>query len=162
MAPRLKPAKWMVVDCSEKCWAHPSKLGSHTEEIHAMFEAGDGDDAIVLAVRALELNTSAGAVSRHRKNHLQPWAEPEAEPQDVEDMSDLDILRSIIKRGARFIPTWKLGPRETMQALDMYYKLTQGSAMADLFASIAAAANKDDDTHEQNIPAALAEGEREQ
>ena len=162
MPAKLKPRKLMVVDCSEKCWAHPSKLGDNFDSIHAMYEAADGDDAIVLAVRALGHETSAGAVSRHKMNHLKPWVEPEPEPLDVEDMSDLDILRSIIKRGARFIPTWKLGPRETMQALQMYYQLTQGSAMSDLFASIAAAANKDDDTHEQNIPAALAEGEREQ
>lgn len=160
MPPRLKPAKFDLYDCTPACWANRAKVGDDADAIHAMFENADPDDTIVLAVRAMGHSTSAGAVSRHRKRHLRPHVE-EPVHEDVEDMSDLDILRAIIKRGARFIPTWKLGPRETMQALDMYYKLTQGSAMADMFAAIASAASQNEEVEEIDVPAAQAPDERE-
>lgn len=160
MPPRLKPAKYDVFDCTPACWANRAKVGDDADAIHAMFESADTDDQIVLAVRAMGHSTSAGAVSRHRKGHLRVHVEAPVAPQDVEDMSDLDILRAIIKKGAQYIPTWKLGPRETMQALDMYYRLTQGSAMADMFAAIAAAANQSEDVEEIDVPAAQAPDER--
>ena len=160
MPPRLKPAKYDVFDCTPACWANRAKVADDADAIHAMFENADTDDQIVLAVRAMGHTTSAGAVSRHRKGHLRPHVEAPRDESDTENMSDLEILRAIIQRGARFIPTWKLGPRETMQALDMYYKLTQGSAMSDMFAAIAAAANQSEEVEEVDIPAAQAPDER--
>lgn len=159
MPPRLKPAKYDVYDCSPKCWANAAIVGADADAIHAMFENADTDDQIVLAVRGMGHSTSAGAVSRHRKGHLRLHLDEPDEP-DTENMSDLEILRAIIQRGARFIPTWKLGPRETMQALDMFYKLTQGSAMADMFAAIASAANQSEEVEEIDVPAAQAPDER--
>ena len=58
---------------------------------------------------------------------------------DVKDLSDLEILRMIIKQGAKGISKWRVGPKETMDALSMYYKMTQGSAFADMISALAAA-----------------------
>lgn len=87
---------------------------------------------------------SQGALSRHRR-HLD---EVEADEND-QDMSGgsvdhLKVLEKMIQSGARRASTWRIGPAETLKAMDMYYKLTQGSAMRDLFAALTAVASGED------------------
>jgi hypothetical protein len=65
-------------------------------------------------------------------------AGPEAE---MGGLSDIEALEAIIKRGQQYIPTWRITPSEYFKALDMYYKLTKGSAFDGLMSSFAAAAN---------------------
>lgn len=162
MAARLQPAKYDRVNCAATCTIGPARLGDELAlRVHEWYEAGYNDDRIIAEVAEFGVKVTRGSLSRHRKNHLRVRVEGVIEPLDgqldTNGMSDIEMLRQIILRGARFIPNWKVGPTEFFKAMDMYYKLTQGSAMAELFTALSAAAAAGPDVEEDGQDEALQE-----
>lgn len=72
---------------------------------------------------------------------VSPRAEPKAPellPEgEVESLTHLDILEKIIKQGARGLPNIRVGSRDLMEAMKLYYTLTKGSAFQDLEEALA-------------------------
>lgn len=102
------------------------------ETIHSWFEAGLTNGAIVEKAGVAGIKLSNGAVGRHAAKHLVPADQVEdpttlAEP--AEKLSDLDILERMIQRGAQslHLATFRVTPEQMLKALDMKYRLTQGS-----------------------------------
>lgn len=153
MAERLRPAKYDVVGCGALCTLGKRHLGDERALlVHEWYEAGWNDDRIIREAAERGFKLTPGSCNRHRRNHLRIHVPGDAPPMvDTDGLSDVEILRLVITMGARYIPNWKLGPNEFFKAMDMYYRLTQGSAMADLFASLSAAAAGDEDSA---VPAA--------
>ncbi len=116
--------------------------------VHSWFEAGYNNERIQSEAEKIDptWHLGLGSIARHRKNHIRVRQEaPTGQNAVPDDISDLEALRLIIQRGAKFIPNWKIGPREFFDALKMYYQMTQGSAMTDFFAAITAAASEEDE-----------------
>jgi hypothetical protein len=109
--------------------------------VHGWFEAGQNDDEIAKNALTAGFRLNPSSIGRHRQKHL---VSPEKASENAEmgKLSDVEALEAIISRGQQFIPTWRITPTEYFKALDLYYKLTKGSAFDDLMSSFAAAANE--------------------
>lgn len=139
---RLQPTKFGLEGCTARCSLNKANLGENRADlVHKWFESGLNDDEIEKTALDAGFRISHAAVGRHRRGHLvKPLdAGPEAE---MGGLSDVQALEAIIKRGQQFIPTWRITPSEYFKALDLYYKLTKGSAFDDLMSSFAAAAQE--------------------
>jgi hypothetical protein len=102
---------------------------------------------------------STAAISRHRK-HLD--YEEEVEEDAGGGVDHLKVLQMMIARGAKSAKTWRIGPSDTLKAMEMFYKLTQGSVMKDLFAALTAvAAGEEADSIEEVDAGSFAPGEGE-
>lgn len=96
-------------------------------------------DWMVKESERLGRKLSTAAISRH-KRHLEEGQDEPVDPETGE-VNHLEVLQRIIKQGAKRSHTWRVGPAETMKAMEMYYRLTQGSVMQDLFGALTAAAS---------------------
>lgn len=156
---RLLPAKYELQRCSMGCSLNPHKLpGELGKLVHEWFEEARNDDEIhELALRAAQINLSTGAISRHRRNHLvKVWEQdikvfsPEDEVES-DKQSHVGILELMIQRGAQNLPTGRISPDLLLKAMDMHYKLTQGSAMDNTLQAIAKAMSG---TQDEEMPMA--------
>lgn len=144
--------------CTRQCSMNPSNL-SYFDELHLWFEAKRPLEWMVAESATKDRKLSLGALSRHRK-HLE-----DDDSADIDEVGDgqvdhLKVLQKIIAVGAKRAHTWRIGPTETLKAMDMYYRLTQGSAMQDLFSALsAAAANEDSDEQIEDPAAAFTDAE---
>ncbi len=159
-----------VVGCGPNCTLGKGVLGdARAELVHSWFEAGLNNGQIQAEAEGFDpsWHLGLGSLSRHRANHLVPHKggadEPALPLAPGQELSDLEALRLFISRGARYIPTWKIGPKDWMDALNMYYRLTQGSAMTDLLSALSAAASGEDEEIEvaPSDPALTPQGEDE-
>ena len=142
---RLQPTKYAVQNCQSRCSLNAKNLGENRAElVHKWYESAMNDDEIAQAALDAGFRLNPSAVGRHRAKHLvKPGdAGPDAE---MGNLSDVEALEAIIKQGQRYIPTWRITPTEYFKALDLYYKLTKGSAFDDLMSSFASAANAIDE-----------------
>ena len=146
MPKRLKPTKYVVNgDCSSKCSLNVVNLGEKTADIvHGWFEGGLNDFKIEDNLREMDITRSHGSIGRHRRNHLTEASQID-EDEGLSDLDDIEALDMIIKRGQTQIPKWKLTPSEYFKAMEMKYRLTQGSTMDAMYAAMAAAGSDGDE-----------------
>ena len=93
----------------------------------------------VAAAEGVRLNMAT--LSRHRKHIVVTG--PSAEAESVVPggkASNIEILESIIQRGFANQKNWKPTISDTMKALDMHFRLTQGNPFDELLDTLAAAA----------------------
>jgi hypothetical protein len=65
--------------------------------------------------------------------------------EDGGPVDHVRVLELMIARGARVAHTWRLGPGDTLKAIEMHFRLTEGrsdNALVDALAAAAAAAEE--------------------
>lgn len=78
------------------------------------------------------------ALSRHRKHIIVRGAEPETDTAPVK-ANNIEILEAIIQKGFANQKNWKPTISDTMKAMDMWFRLTQGNPFDDLLDTLASA-----------------------
>lgn len=144
--PSMPPRKYRINErcnrsCSLNLAKHPPRIASL---IHSWYEDGWNNFNIRAKAAMLDTTISDGAIARHRRNHLEVVDVDEADiPEEVsktdgEKLSDVQILDRIVAQGARNLSSKavKVSPEMLMRAMELKYKLTQGSVMEDTFAAI--------------------------
>ena len=142
MAARLKPRKLRVVDCNPQCSLNEAKLPpGGAKLVHNWFEAGYNDFLIVAKAAESNFKLSKSSVARHRAKHVFPdTPEPRLAPLPAAEskMSDLAVLEKIIARGASLVNLEgaRISPEMTIRAIELKFKLTQGSAFESFLAAL--------------------------
>ena len=147
MPARLKPQKFRLEGCGKLCTLNPDKLpGEIGQAPHSFFEMGDNNATIIDKAAILGIKLSAGSVGRHRARHLVPELTRAQQAvqglpdydEPSEKVDDLTVLEKIISKGAKGIDlsTVRIGPEMTIRAIELKYKLTQGSAFESFLAAI--------------------------
>lgn len=168
MPAKLKPRKFRLADCHTKCSLNERNLpGGMAELVHAWYEDGSNNETIVARSDAYGHHLSEGAVANHRRKHIVP----EDHLTDVRDLvagkptgeplTDLQVLELIISKGAAGLDlgSVKISPDMTVRAIELKYKLTQGSVFEGFLAAMGEAMEEATD----EAPAAVAsEDERSQ
>jgi len=150
MPPKLRPAEFVVVDCGPGCTLNPRK-SPIADALHEAYCAGMNDMEISALSDKLGNHVSAGAVGRHRAAHLtrRDQAGVVMMGAAVDGAVDhVKVLELMIARGARVAHTWRLGPGDTLKAIEMHYRLTEGksdNALIDALAAASAGAVEVDD-----------------
>jgi len=87
------------------------------------------------AKEGVKLNT--GTLFRHKKHIIShDIAEPE---EPVKQANNIEILEAIISKGFANRKNWKPTITDTMKAMDMWFRLTQGNPFDDLLDTLAQA-----------------------
>jgi len=146
--PKLRPAEYVVVDCSGTCSLN-EKRNPVADALHEAYCAGMNDLEIVALSDKLGHHVSNGAVGRHRQRHLtkrdQAGVIMMRGAEDGGPVDHVRVLELMIARGARVAHTWRLGPGDTLKAIEMHFRLTEGrsdNALVDALAAAAAAAEE--------------------
>ena len=151
MPRRLKPTQYTVSGCSAKCSLHPDNIGAKGyEALHEWYQFGYNDIKMEDLARKQGMTLTYGAIGRHRKNHLVRTEELEVD-EKLAELDDVGALDAILKRGQTQIKSWKISPSEYFKAMELKYKLTQGSTMDAMYAAMAAAATEDDAETEDRL-----------
>jgi hypothetical protein len=145
MPKRLSPTEFVVAgSCSQRCSLNKVNLG---EKRHALvmdwYQMGYNDFKIEELARAAGMKMSHGAIGRHRKSHLIDKATMKTD-ESLAELDDIEALDLILERGQTQIKGWKITPSEYFKAMEMKYKLTQGSTMDAMYAALAAAGAEED------------------
>lgn len=126
--------------CTLNATRYPPRVG---DAIHKWYEDGFNNYAIIAKASLLDVNISHGAVARHRANHLVVYDPADEAPipegeSEGEAISDIDALSRLISEGSRNFGRKgiKISPELWLRAMELKYKLTQGSVMADTFDAI--------------------------
>ena len=90
------------------------------------------------------------ALTRHRRHIIVAGAEPEPEVAPVK-ANNIEILEAIIQKGFANQKNWKPTISDTMKAMDMWFRLTQGNPFDDLLDTLAAASMGGDDGDSSNL-----------
>lgn len=163
---KLKPRKFYRSDrCSSACSLSEQRLpGDLPNIVHGWFEAGQNNEEIIASAAAVGVKISNGAVGRHRKNHLVPMDDQAPDPTDLklDRVNHIEVLEQLVARGAKNIHAARITPEMTIKAIDMIYRLTQGSQMDELLGAVTKAmAGGDDDEGEYLTPIEAAEAKRD-
>lgn len=146
MAARLRPRKWVLLDsCTAKCGSNAAHIGDANALIlHGWYEQGLNDTEIARNCFQAGFPIGQGSIGRHRANHMEPLAE-QRESRSTTRRSDLEIIESMIQAGGDRAGQFKMTPSETMKAMELKYKLTQGSAFEGMLDALNRAAMEEDD-----------------
>ena len=146
MVRRLRPRKWALMgNCGPKCSLNEANIGpEHAKMAHGWYEQGLNDKDIAKNAFSAGFNLSHGAVGRHRANHLEPLGEIK-ETRSQKTRTDLEIIESMIQAGGDRADQFKMTPSETMKAMELKYKLTQGSAFESMLDALNRAAMEEED-----------------
>jgi len=149
MPARLRPRKWILLGtCSVKCTLNEAKVGEDgAKMLHGWFEQGLNDRDIAKNAVQAGMPLSHGAAARHRQNHLEPKGEIFSRPREKQ-RTDLEIIEEMIQSGGANAHTFKMTPSETMKAMELKYKMTQGSAFESMLDALNRAVDDDDDEEE--------------
>lgn len=141
---KLKPRKFYRNEkCSGACSLSVARLpGDMPNIVHGWFEAGKNNQQIVELAARVNVKISNGAIGRHRKNHLDPV--DERAPHDPTDLkldrvNHIEFLEQLVARGATNVHMARVSPELSLKAIDMIYKLTQGSQMESFMEAVSAA-----------------------
>jgi hypothetical protein len=168
---KLKPKKYYRNDkCSSACSIGPGRLGDERATmVHGWFEQGLNNDAIMAAALAIspEFKLSNGALGRHRSGHLSVAIEPRTPDGKLEKVNHLDLLEQMIAKGAQNMarPDARVSPEMSLRAMEMHYKLTQGSAMDNFLTAVTAVmsgAEENDEDYMTSVEAAEAKMARDE
>lgn len=146
MPPRLRPRRWdLLGTCGPKCSLNVGNLGEERAKmVHGWYEQGLNDKDIAKNAVAAGFTLSHGAVGRHRGNHLEPKGETLG-ARSLKVRTDLEIIEAMIQAGGQRAGEFKMTPSETMKAMELKYKLTQGSAFEGMLDALTRAGMDDDD-----------------
>ena len=130
--------------CSDQC-----SLKNRTEISDALAR-GESYNSI-----AATFKVALSTLSRHRK-HMR-IAQPDVLVEPDARIPHLSVLEAIIAAGWANRGKWRPTIGDTMKAMDMYLKMTQGSAFQDLLDALASDVAEDDEPSIVENPQAVAE-----
>lgn len=187
--PHLRPRKWRIIGCPRSCSLNEITLpGAAALQVHSWFEEGHSNNEIAIRLKAgFDYSISDSAVARHRRKHLVPEDHlvelrqrnhqkmpgyrpsdstvlPDREKKSGKKASDLDLLDAMIAKGAETIhsPTVRVSSEQMLRAIELRYKLTQGSAFQDFFTAIGASMDESIAGPEEAPEATASEDEQAQ
>ena len=143
-------AEWHL-ECPDECTFAPGKPWS-TEATEGILKKTPFR-AMRAAAAAEGVNFSLMALSRHQK-HIVTGESGETPEDDSPKATNIEILETIIQKGFGNSKNWKPTISDTMKAMDMWFRLTQGNPFDDLLDTLASASIEGDEDEESN-PAAL-------
>ena len=96
--------------------------------------------------------TNVMSLSRHRKHIVvgEPALTEEEEAAAPAKVNNIEILESIIQKGFQNQRNWKPTISDTMKAMDMWFRLTQGNPFDDLLDTLASASMTEGGTGEDD------------
>jgi hypothetical protein len=106
--------------------------------------AGTSFRRLVAAGAVEKQRFSLMTLSRHKKHIVVPNAAPSEDV--VVKANNIEILETIIQKGFQNAKNWKPTISDTMKAMDMWFRLTQGNPFDELLDTLAAASIDDNDT----------------
>ena len=112
--------------------------------VHGWYEQGLNDKEIAKNAATAGFTLSHGSIGRHRANHMEPKGEIR-EGRSLTKRTDLEIIESMIQAGGDRADQFKMTPSETMKAMELKYKLTQGSAFESMLDALNRAAMSEED-----------------
>lgn len=89
-------------------------------------------------------NANLRNLGNHRK-HISTHEEVPVSTEPTRKATNIEILEAIIQKGFANQKNWKPTIGDTMKAMDMWFRLTQGNPFDELLDTLAAAATGDDD-----------------
>lgn len=136
--------------CSDKC------LLKHRKDVNDALASGLSYNKIIASMAG----TNKSNLSRHRRHVLVVGApEPTAPATRTSDrVPHVQVLEAIIAAGWENRAKWRPTIGDTMKAMDMYQKHTQGSAFQDLLDALASDISDEEDEYQPpENPEALVE-----
>lgn len=124
------------LECPDACTFHPATEWS--EQATRLLVEGVPLRGIVAEAKIDGITTNITTLSRHRRHIVMNKA---AAAVDVvlPRASNIDILEAIIAKGFDNRKNWKPTISDTMKAMDMWFKLTQGNPFDELLDALATA-----------------------
>lgn len=135
--------------CTRQCSLHPDNL-DFAEVTTGWYNEDWTIEQMVIASEGLGRKLSTAALSRHRRHLVEAEEESEIPLTGGGVADDIAVLRAIVRQGAKRAHLWRVGPADTMKAIDMIYKLTQGSVVGDLLDALMAD-DMDDEEDEEGV-----------
>ena len=86
---------------------------------------------------------STGTISRHKK-HIVTTTPDVTDSPSGHKATNIEILETIIQKGFQNQKNWKPTISDTMKAMDMWFRLTQGNPFDELLETLAAASIAED------------------
>lgn len=123
------------VECPDSCSLGPGTLWG--ERATALLVDGMSFRLIVAEAKKDDFATNIATLSRHRKHIVR--ATPEEMDETAPRASNIEILEAIIAKGFQNRKNWKPTISDTMKAMDMWFRLTQGNPFDELLDTLAAA-----------------------
>ena len=136
------------LECHEFCSLKPGTPMS--EFISDMLAKGVSFRAIVRACDEKGYKTNMSTLARHKK-HIVITAPPDPEPE--RPPTNIEILEAIIRKGFQNQANWRPTISDTMKAMDMWFRLTQGNPFDDLLDTLARASTGDTSAPPENARA---------
>lgn len=99
--------------------------------------------AEVVAASSGTVRISTGTISRHKK-HIVVSGHSAPEPDTTRKATNIEILEAIIQKGFSNQKNWKPTISDTMKAMDMWFRLTQGNPFDELLETLASASIGED------------------
>jgi len=134
-------AKTFVLECPAQCSLGP--LSRHGTQVTQWMLAGRTYRWICAEAKDLFGVTLYPAnLSRHKPHVVVTGrdADPDIEQDSLHKANNIEILETIIQKGFQNAKNWKPTISDTMKAMDMWFKLTQGNPFDDLLDTLASAA----------------------
>jgi len=151
--------KTYVLECPENCSLGPRTLVGN--KVTEWMLDGKTYRWIVDEVKALyDYKLFPGTMTRHKKHVIVTGRAPDPPEADSRyKANNIEILETIIQKGFQNSKNWKPTISDTMKAMDMWFRLTQGNPFDDLLDTLAAAAISEE-IEEKNEAALREEGEQ--
>jgi hypothetical protein len=151
-----------VLECPPECSLGPgTPFGIQTTE---MMLEGKTYRSIVAEAAKYNIVQHIGTMTRHKKHIVVTGrAVDETEMPDARyKASNIEILETIIQKGFQNAKNWKPTISDTMKAMDMWFRLTQGNPFDDLLDALASASIGEETDGPENPQAVRAVGEAPQ
>lgn len=153
-------AKTYVLECPDMCSFGPgTKWGIRVTE--AMLEGRTYRSIVEMAAKEGD-KIYPGTMSRHRKHIVitgRGTDDAIEAPNTRYQANNIEILETIIQKGFQNQKNWKPTISDTMKAMDMWFRLTQGNPFDDLLNTLASAAIGEESNEPENPQAVRALGE---
>lgn len=124
------------LECPDACTFHPATEWS--EQATRLLVEGVPLRGIVAEAKIDGITTNIATLSRHRRHIVMNKAAMSVDVP-LPRASNIDILEAIIAKGFDNRKNWKPTISDTMKAMDMWFKLTQGNPFDELLDALATA-----------------------
>lgn len=139
------------LECHDLCSLKPGTQWG--EKASDMLAAGASLRTVIAAAALDKVVLHTGTLSRHKK-HIVMDAETLAAETAVK-ASNIEILESIIQKGFANQKNWKPTISDTMKAMDMWFRLTQGNPFDELLDTLANASIGEENPETQGAPSGV-------